>query len=117
MMNRCEYPIFIEQPELWGDTAAIGRAACSRDVERAYAGIWQRQRTLGLKVGTTLTDRITTTLPTRTDLPQQLQEIAGYLKVQPSDFELESKPGDSEIAVRLKAWHPTFKNRRPSRLS
>jgi hypothetical protein len=117
MMNRCDYPIFIEQPELWGDTAAIGRAASPRDVERAYAGIWQRQRALGLKVGTTLTDRIITTLPARTELPQQLQEIAGYLKIQPSDFELESKPEGSEIAVRLKAWHPTFTNRRPSPLS
>jgi hypothetical protein len=114
MMNRCDYPIFIEQPELWGDTAAIGRAACSRDVERAYAGIWQRQRALGLKVGTTLADRIITTLPARTELPQQLQEIAGYLKVQPSDFELTSEPGDNSVAVRLKGWHPTFGERRAS---
>jgi hypothetical protein len=111
MMNRCDYPIFIEQPELWGDTAAIGRAACSRDVERAYAGIWQRQRALGLKVGTTLSDRIITTLPARTELPQQLQEIAGYLKVQPSDFELT---GEGAVAVHLKGWHPTFGERRAS---
>ena len=114
MMNQCDYPIFIEQPELWGDTAAIGRAACSRDVERAYAGIWQRQRALGLKVGTTLADRIITTLPARTELPQQLQEIAGYLKVEPSDFELTSEPGEGAVAVRLKGWHPTFGERRAS---
>jgi hypothetical protein len=114
MMNRCDYPIFIEQPELWGDTAAIGRAACSRDVERAYAGIWQRQRALGLKVGTTLADRIITTLPARTELPQQLQEIAGYLKVQPSDFGLTSEPGAGAVAVHLKGWHPTFGERRAS---
>jgi hypothetical protein len=114
MMQRCEHPIFMEQPELWGDTAAIGRAASPREVVRAYAGIWRRQKDLGLKVGTVLTDRVITTLPAGTELPQQLQEIAGYLKVQPSDFELTSEPGDNSVAVRLKGWHPTFGERRAS---
>jgi hypothetical protein len=114
MMNRSVYPIFMEQPELWGDAAAIGRAACPRDVERAYAGIWRRQEVLGLKVGTTLADRIITTLPARSDLHQQLREIAGYLGVETSDFELEAKPGDGEVAVHLKGWRPTFRHRRAS---
>jgi hypothetical protein len=112
MMHRCEHPIFMEQPELWGDTAAIGRAASRRDVVRAYAGIWRQQKDLGLKVGTALTDQVITTLPAGTELPQQLQEIAGYLKVQPSDFELTSEPGDGSVAVHLKGWHPIFSERR-----
>jgi hypothetical protein len=112
MMKRCVYPIFMEQPELWGDAAAIGRAARPEDVELAYAAIWRKQQALGFKVGTTLTDRVITTLPARPDVPQQLREIAACLKVEPGDLELESRPAGGEIAVHLKGWHPTFRRHR-----
>lgn len=114
MPNRCVYPIFIEQPELWGDAAAIGRSASPRDARRAYAGIWQRQRAFGVEVGPALASRIITTLPARADLPERLREIAGHLKVEPGDFALEPQPGSGEVAVCLKGWHPTFRERRAS---
>jgi hypothetical protein len=114
MMQRCEHPIFMEQPELWGDTAAIGRAASPRAAVRAYAGIWRRQKDLGLEVGTVLTDRVIATLPADAELPRQLREIADCLKVEPSDFELTSTAGEGAVAVHLKGWHPTFAERRAS---